>query len=259
MRRIGAIALLMLMTACGGSGSDAGEGREGTPLAAPGDSHDTAATVTLAASGQGNCSARWEEQAATAQQVLDRSAAAVGQAIDQAGSVANLTGATMPALAVVAPASLPFACADTFLSAIRRAGVPSVLLSPEGGGEAALADFTLSDIGAPPPAVVLAVGRGGQLSWNGEALALDALPERLSRLSGGSTEIETPPGELELRPAREATFGEVHRVLRKVREGRFRAALLLPSIPPARPSARPPTPRPAPVLPPAGNAAAPRP
>jgi hypothetical protein len=67
---------------------------------------------------------------------------------------------------------------------------------------------------------------------------------------GGATEIEAPPGELELRPAREATVGQVHAVLRAIRENHVRAALLLPSVQPSRP----PAPAPAPA---AGNQAAP--
>ncbi|HYD14497.1 MAG TPA: hypothetical protein VEC11_16745 [Allosphingosinicella sp.] len=259
MKRTGALALAMLIAACN-SGSDSGRaGRpgNGAGLAAEGDAHDTAATLALAASGPGNCSARWDGQPATTQQVLDRSAAAVGQAIDRAGGIANLTEETLPALAVTAPADLAFACADSFLAPVRRAGVATLLLSVEGGPEAALADFTLSDIGAPPPSVVLAIGAGGRLTWNGEAVALGALAERVRQLSGaGAAEMEAPAGELEIRPAREATFGQVHAALRAVREGRIRAALLLPSVPPNRlpaPTAAPPPP-PAPA-----NQAAPRP
>jgi hypothetical protein len=61
---------------------------------------------------------------------------------------------------------------------------------------------------------------------------------------------------LELRPAREASFGQVYEALRAVRQARVRAALLLPSVPPAR--AVPPTA--APAVPPAPvNQAAPAP
>ena len=257
MRREGALALLMLAAACGGSGT--GGNRAQAPgngvAAAPADVRDTAATVTLAAAGPGDCSARWGDQPATPQQVLERSAAAVEQAIERTGGVDNLTDATMPTLAMVAPANLPFACADSFLAGIRRAGVVSVLLSPE-GGEAALADFSLSDIAARPPTVVLAIGAGGRLTWNGEAIELAAIPERVARLSGASaTAIEAPPGELELRPAHAATFGQVHAVLRAVRSGRLRAALRLPSVTPA---ARPPEPAAARATPPPPAASVPR-
>ncbi len=265
--RTGALALLMLIAACGEGGPEPNEtgAGDGAGVAAPGDRQATAATVTLAGTGPGpgGCSARWDNQPATPQQVLERSGTVVERAIERVGGIANLTGETLPALAVVAPAGLAFACADTYLGAIRRAGVPIVLLTVEGEPDAALADFALSDIGAPPPTVVLAVGRGGRMTWNNEALGLDAMPERLRQLGGGtSLEVEAPPGELELRPAREATFGQVHAALRAIRAGRFRAALLLPSVEPARPpapvAARPPPPavaaRPAP-----GNEAAPRP
>lgn len=260
MRRTGALALLLLIAACGRSGPQAGNAGGGSNAAdaAPGDMRDTVATITLAASGPGGCSARWDGQPATPQQVLERSGNAVGGVVERAGGVANLTAESMPALAVVAPAGLTFACADLYLAPIRRAGVPTVLLTVEGANDAALAEFSLSDIGAPPPTVVLAVGAGGRLTWNEEAVGLDALPERLRQLGGGAVEIEAPAGELELRPAREATFGQVHGALRAVRAGRFRPALLLPSVerPRAPPAAAPP--RSPPPSPPA-NETAPRP
>ena len=253
--RTGALALLMLVASCGGGGGDELAGANGSINGAPGDQRAVVATVTLAASGPGGCSARWDDQPVTPQQVLERSAAAVEQAIERVGGVANLTKETMPAVAMVAPAGLAFACADTYLAPIRRAGVPTLLLSLEGTQDAALADFALSDIGAPPASVVLTVGAGGRMSWNGEAIGADAMPDRLRQQSGGAPEgMEAPPGELELRPAREASFGQVHAVLRVIRSGRFQPALLLPSVTPARLPAAPP---PSPATP--GNAAAPRP
>jgi hypothetical protein len=256
--RTGALALVLLVTACGGgdgSGNDAATGNGALPAFA-GEGRDAAATLALAASGQGGCSARWDGQPATPQQVLERSSALIEHAIQQQGSIANLTEETLPTVAVTAPAGLGFACADTYLAAIRRAGVPSVLLALEGGGDAALADFTLSDIGAPPPSVVIALGGGGRLSWNDEVIGLDALPERLRGLgSEGGAAIEAPPGELELRPAREASFGQLHAALSAVRAGHIRAALLLPSVQPSRPPAPVAAPAPAP---PAGNEVAPR-
>ena len=266
MMRTGALALAMLLAACDG-GSGAGSGPAGRPgsgagSASAGDVRETVATLALAAGGPGNCSARWDGQPATPQQVLDRSIAAVGQAIERAGSIANLTAETVPAVAVTAPASLAFSCVDSFLAQVRRSGVATLLLSVDGSGEAALADFTLSDIGAPPPSVVLAVGGGGRLTWNGEAVSSDAIEERVRELSGpAAAEMETPAGELEVRPAREATYGQVHDVLRAVRSARIRAALLLPSVPPNRPSARAPLPPPRPpsTNQASGNEAEPRP
>jgi hypothetical protein len=256
-----ALALMLLVAACGrGDGGNA-SGTDGNAFASAdfsGDGRDVAATLALAASGPGACSARWDGQPATPQQVLERSSALIERAISAQGSVANLTEETLPTIAVTAPASLGFACVDTYLAQVRRTGVSSVLLTPDGGA-AALADFTLSDIGAPPPTVVLGIGAGGRLTWNNDAIGLDAIPERLRRLGGGESAggVEAPPGELGLRPAREATFGQVHQVLAAIRAGHVRAALLLPSITPTRPAAPPPA-----ALneaAPAGNRVTPRP
>lgn len=269
--RKGALALVLLATACGQTGGDGNEAGGAGNAAAPadfaGEARNTAATLALAASGPGGCSASWDGQAASPQQVLERSSSLIERAIQQQGSVANLTEETLPAVAVTAPDGLGFGCADTYLAAIRRAGVPTVLLSPEGGAPA-LVDFTLSDIGAPPASVVIAIGAGGRLTWNNEAVTLAALPERLRQMSGDGpgAEMVTARGELELRPAREATFGQVHQVLGAVRAGHVRAALLLPSVEPSRPTARPSAPVPPPpaaanqATPPvAANETAPRP
>lgn len=241
--RTGALALVLLVTACSrGEGGNAAEASGNAAADFAGEDRSVAATLALAASGSGNCSARWEGQATTVQQVLERSSALIERAIQQQGGVANLTDESLPTVAVTAPASLGFACADTWLAAIRRAGVPNVLLAPD-GRPAALADFTLSDIGAPPPPVVIAIGAGGRLHWNQEAIGLDALADRLLRRTGGvEPRVEAPPGELELRPAREATFGQVYEALSAVRSGHSRVALLLPSVTPTRPPPAAPAP-----------------
>ncbi|HTU13022.1 MAG TPA: hypothetical protein VMG08_19185 [Allosphingosinicella sp.] len=227
------LAFVLLLAACGQSADAPDPSANAPDAAAAGDDREVVATLALAPTGPGGCSASWDGRAATPQQVLERSTAAVEQAIAAAGGMGNVTREVLPALAVEAPAGLGFACADSFLSAVRRAGVVSILLSPGGGQAPALADFALSEIGTPP-SVAVTVGRGGVLAWNGEAVTLAAVTER-ARQMGGSLEaaIEAPPGALELRPAREASFGQVYEALRAVRQGRVRAALLLPSVPPA--------------------------
>ena len=74
-------------------------------------------------------------------QVLERSSALIEQAIRQQGSVGQSFRGDLAHRRRHAPAGLGFACADTYLAAIRRT-VPSVLLTPAGGGDAALADFS---------------------------------------------------------------------------------------------------------------------
>lgn len=262
MLRPGLLIPLLFLAACGqprdGNRADASGNR--SQVLAEGDQLDVTATLVLAASGPAGCAASWDGRPTTPQQVRDRSVAAVERAIDSAGGVGNVTREALPAIAVEAPAGLGFACADTYLSAVRRAGVMTVLLRPSGERAAALADFTLSEIGVPPSAI-LTVGRGGVLGWNGEPVTLDAIAEHARPLGPeGETAVEAPPGALELRPTREAKFGEVYRALRAVRQGHVRAALLLPSVPPAAPvPAAGPAPLPAPVnqaAPAAGNVVA---
>ena len=234
--RTGILFPLLLLTACGPSGeANRAEAPANQGEAAEGDQPDVAATLVLAVSGQGGCTATWDGQPATPQQVRDRGAAAVEGALEAAGEIGNVTREALPAVGVEAAPDLGFACADSYLSAVRRAGVVSVLLKPRGERPAAIADFTLSEIGAPPPTVVLAVGGNGRLTWNGQPVTPEQITERARQLGGDvATDVEAPPGELELRPAREASFGSVYGALRAVRQARVRAALLLPSVPPAR-------------------------
>jgi biopolymer transport protein ExbD len=253
MRR-GGLAVLLLLAACGQPGAGSADRASGNAAAIglPGDVPETAATLALSASGPNGCAARWDGQPAAPDQVLERSAALVEHSLNAVGGVTNLTEESLPAIAVEAPAALSFACADRVLSAVRRAGVLSIVLEPQGSDAPARADFSLSDIAAPPPSVVIAIGPGGRMTWNGEAVTLDGVADRVAQMTRGSSEIEAPPGELELRPAREASFGQVHAALRRVREGNVRAALLLPSAAaaPAHPVAVPP---PTPAAPAAGS------
>jgi hypothetical protein len=76
------------------------------------------------------------------------------------------------------------------------------------------------------------------------------LTERARRM-GGFGEAPAPPGELEIRPAREASFGAVHAAIAAVRQGNVQAALLPPSVEPRpRPPATAPPAPPAPHAPP---------
>lgn len=240
------LALLLCLAACGRGGADNEEaGANAVPGVEPG-VPEASATITLAGGG-GDCAARWDGQPATREQVTQRSVALLDRAISAAGSVANITEEQLPSVAVVAPAGLGFACADTFLAAVNRAGIPTVLLRVEGSQERPeAAAFTLTEI-AVAPSVVVAVGAGGRTTWNDEAVDTNQLAERARAMGGGPNEEAVRPGELELRPVREASFGQVYEALRTIREGNVRAALLLPSVPP-RPRATAPPAGPPPSL-----------
>jgi biopolymer transport protein ExbD len=251
--RTGALALLLLMASCGQGDRvsqanraeavpDVSGPRSGTRAAPP-------VTITIAARGPGGCAASWDGQQVTPEQIRERGYTLVRQAVVAAGGAQNLTEDTIPILDVEAPADLSFACADTILASIERTGMISVRLKPAGGRAPVLVDFPL-DMGAPPPIpMVLGIGAGGQVTWNNDPIDAAALAARLGY--HGSTappapgEVEAP---LELRVAREATFGQVYELLRTTRRYHLRPFLYLPSAEagaeqPAPPPPPPPPPR----------------
>lgn len=225
--RIPALAVLLLVASCGQldrmSNQLAAERGPSRTASAP------APTIAVAA----NCSASWDGQAVTPAQITERSVALLERAIAAAGGVQNVTETALPIPNVEAPADLGFACADTILFALQRSGMMSVRLRPAGGGASVLADFPLNtDLPAPPIPMVLGIGAGGQVTWNNEPLDAAGLTAELAR--HGSTAPtargdEAPPGGLELRVAREATFGQVHALLRTTSRYHLRPFVYLPS------------------------------
>jgi len=193
-------------------------------------------TVTIATSSANPCSASWDGQPVTPAQITERGIALVERAIAAAGGIQNLTETSFPVPNVEAPADLSFACADTILFALQRSGIASVRLKPAGGQVPALADFPLDmNLPAPPIPMVLGIGAGGQMTWNNDPIDAAGLAAVLGR--HGSTgpsearEGEVPPGGMEVRVAREATFGQVYELLRTTSRYHLRPFLFLPSTP----------------------------
>lgn len=246
--RTGAMVLALLLAACG-SPDDFGDpgGNTANGASPRADLPGAAATLTLSAEGPERCAAKWDGVAVTRAQVLERAGAVIERVIMPAGGGDNVSVGVdaIPVLRVEAPAGMSFACVDAMLAAVQRAGFPKLILAPAGGGEPELASFPLTDIGGPPPTVVVRVGAGGRMSWNGEGVDAAGLTERAGRM-GGLAGTPLPPGELEIRPARDTTFGAVHGAVAAARQGNVLATLLPPSV-----EARPAAPRPeAPPIPP---------
>lgn len=253
MRRL-APALLLLMASCG-------RGEPATnDIPAPANDMGSRAsgpampTIVIAATGPGNCSASWDAQPVTPQQITQRSVAALERAIAAVGGAQNITEEALPVANVEAPAELSIACADTILFALQQSGMASVRLKPAGGRAPVLMDFPL-DTGAPPPVVpmVMGLGAGGQVTWNSDPLDAAGLAARLGQM--GSTEASDPmeagppPGAFELRVAREATVGQLHELLRTIRRYHIRPFVYLPSAEAGPGGAQVATPPPPPVPP----------
>jgi biopolymer transport protein ExbD len=247
--RASAIVLALLLAACGGpDGTNGGAGPNGA-AAARADLPQAGATLTLSAEGAERCSAKWDGVAVTRAQLLDRAGAAIDRAIANVGSVQNVSTDSMPVIRVEAPAEMSFACVDAMIAPVQRAGFLRLILAPANGAEPELAAFPLTDIGPPPPVAIVRIAAGGRMTWNGDAVDAGGLTERARRM-GGFGESPAPPGELEIRPAREASFGAVHAAIAAVRQGNVQAALLPPSVEPRPQPPAPAPPPPAPAAPP---------
>lgn len=243
--RTGAIVLALLLSACGRpdyAGDPGGNAANGASPRAP--LPDAGATLTLSAEGAERCAAKWDGVAVTRAQLLERAAAAIDRAIATVGGVRNISVETIPVVRVEAPAGMRFACVDAMLASVQRAGFPRLILAPGGGAEPELTYFPLTEIG-PPPGVVVRIGAGGRLTWNEETVTLAGLTERARRM-GGLDDRLAAPGEVEIRPAREARFGAVHAAVAAIRRGNVQATLLPPSVEtrprPPMPAAPPPPP-----------------
>ena len=251
MMRTSALALLLLMASCGRS--DPPNRAEAVPGVGGSESGTRAAsvpTISIAAAGSSGCEARWDGQPVTPAQITERGGEMLRRAVEGIGGAQNINDDNLPVLNVEAPAELGFACADTILVAIQRAGMFGVKIRPTGGQAPIPLDFPL-DTGAPPPPVptVLGIGAGGRMTWNGDSIDAAGLAAQLGGI--GSTapseggEPEAPPGGLEVRVAREATFGQVYDLLLTTRRYHLRPFVYLPSSGAApSPGATPPPPMP---------------
>ena len=265
MRKV-ALSLLLLTASCGRNDPANQAGAVpgvGGPEAGTRTASASAPAIAIAATGPGGCEARWEGQIVTPAQIKERSIALLEQAIEAIGGRQNITMDNLPVPSVEAPADLGFACADPILFALQDAGMFSLRIRPTGGQAPVPLDLPF-DTNAPPPPIptVLGIGAGGRMTWNGDPLDAAGLATQLGRI--GSTtppepgEMEAPPGGLEVRVAREATFGQVYELLRTTRRYHLRPFVYLPSAeagpaagaPPSAPPAGPPAVPPVPPPPP---------
>ena len=259
MRKL-APALLLLIASCGSGGPASSD------MPAPGNvmwqeaaREPAGPNIVIAASGPDNCSASWDGQPVTPAQITERSRVLLEQAIAAVGGVQNITEDAIPVANVRAPADMNIACAATYLLALNRSGMASVRLGPADGQGPVLMDFPLNtDVPPPPVPMVLGLGAGGRLTWNGDPIDQAELTGHLTRIGGGTEapdpmEGGPPPGALDLRVAREATVGQLHQLLRTTRRYQVRPFVYLPSAEAGpSPGAAPPPPV-APPPPPPGS------
>ena len=247
-------AFLLIMASCGQGDRGPNQSFERGPSRTA-NAPAPAPTLVIAATG---CAATWDGQAVTPVQITERSGALIERAIAAIGGPQNITMDNLPVPNVEAPADLSGACADTILFALQNAGVFTVALKPAGGQAPVLMDFPL-DTNAPPPPVptVLGLGAGGRLTWNNDPIDAAGLATQLGGIGGSTGPVDPveggpPPGGLELRVARGATFGQLYELLRTTSRYNLRPFVYLPSAEAAPPGPPPPPPMPPmPPMPPA--------
>lgn len=215
-----------------------------------------APTVTIATTGPGGCAASWDGSPVSPAEITERSVALLQRTIEAAGGPQGMTEDSFPIPDVEAPADLGMTCADTILFALQRSGMTGVRLRPGPGQASVLADFPI-DMNAPPPPIpmVLGLGAGGRITWNDAPLDAAGLEQRLGQQGGtelpAASEtpapvVQAPPGGIELRVTREATFGQLYQLLRATQRYQLRPVLYLPSAQIEPTGAAPPSP----VIPP---------
>jgi hypothetical protein len=230
MRTILALALAAALAGCGPSGS----GNETANRAASAPSGpEPAVTITLASSPGADCSAKWDGAAVAQEAITERSFALLDQTIRSVGGVEQLTLDNMPVIRVEAPAAMAYACVGATLRSLQRSGFASAVLRPAGGdGQDAHAEFFLDTAPSPGPALAnMTVGRGA-LTWNGTRSNLGGIRDNLQIMAHGVEEpppgqdatsfdqiprdIVSPRASYIVTVARDASFGEVHALLRTV-------------------------------------------
>jgi biopolymer transport protein ExbD len=227
--RSGALALLLL-AACGPAGEDNGAVDF---VLARSDRAAPLATLRLA-SGGNDCTARWNGEAVTREQVLDRGVAAVERAIASVGGVQNITEETIPVLWVEAPSGLRFACLRSMLDMIERAGVPRIALMSLGDARGpAFADFPISDTGTDTASYIVNIGPDGAPRWNGEAIDVAGLRTRARSIAERGA--PAAPGEVAVVPDGSATFASLYEALLALGEAGVSPMLSTPSQPPPPP------------------------
>lgn len=193
----------------------------------PGGDNDTAAAgaspagpiVVTAASREGrDCSYRWNDEAVSAQKILDKSVVAIQFAIDDVGGIENLTETAMPLVHLEGAGNVPYACTGPVLRQFERSGLVAVVLKPDGAAGQS-ATFFQEPYSSGGPFAVIRLNAGG-MSWDDRTIDKNGLSERARAES-----LNRPPVELVVAPAEDSSFLALHDALAAIRQGGMDAIL----------------------------------
>jgi len=205
------------------------------------------ATIALAASATGDCQARWNGEAVTQAAVVQRGISVLEQAIREAGGIEAITEESLPFVRIEAAPAMAYACIGATLRSLQSTGFPGAQLRPAGGRNARVEFFIENVPASILAATTIEVGRGA-LSWNGTATNLSGLRAYVQAMAAGEDSVPpqpdrtpppvvalAPPGQIVVRVARDAPFGELQAVLATLADGQQTATLMScagPSGPP---------------------------
>lgn len=176
------------------------------------DDRPPAATVKVVRASQGDCSARWEGEDITSEELYDRSIHILELVVDEVG-VENLTYDNMPFLRLEAAPEVAWSCLLPAIDVLQRVGFVGVALRPDTDPTAREVFLYFTLHGGPPTtlSVILELGQAGSMTWNGERIELVGLRERTSLLRNQ----QAPTGAHVIRLSADAEFATLYAMLRE--------------------------------------------
>ena len=209
IRRLFFVTLLAASCSPTGVGNESSAGSAGS---------EETLVLTAASSGAGDCSYLWNGEAVTEQDILDKSVAAIEQAIHGVGGIENITEQAMPLVQLEAEANVPYACTGPALRQLERSGLVAVALKPAGtAGQKA--NFFMDPNASNGPFAIIRLTAGG-MSWDNQPIDGVGLRERVRAES-----LNRPPVELVVAPAGDSGFRALHDALAAIRQGGMDAFL----------------------------------
>lgn len=202
-RLLGSLLVVVAAAAC--SPDDGGRGAE---AAVVGDLPAPLGTLEVAGPP---CTNRSDGHPKADDDILRESIIAIDRAVQRVGGPDNLTEDALPHWRIVGGEDSRWSCVRRALGTVARAGIARAALRVPSGGRDEIVNFVLAAPGPPASAPIhLKIGRGGNLSWDGEPIAADELTDKVRSMGPRAAEREA----IVLGASPHATFGEVYAVVK---------------------------------------------
>ncbi len=188
--------MLVLATGCTPpSGNLAGDNGQSASGGARAD-----AAVTVAAANGNPCTATWNGEAVTTEELSTRTVRLVEQAIERAGGIANMRAELIPRVSLEATPTLTFACVGPAIAAIQQGGGPEIMLKPTGAVQQPVSVYTsLTSSGGQPAQVTIQFGQGDRIGWT--EITVAGRTDEMIDLAGVRTRARAFASDHDPRPA----------------------------------------------------------